>query len=353
MKEKLRIGIIGTGGISHCHMAGYKEIDNVEVVAACDINEERARKFGAEYGIGKVYTDYNEMLRSEEMDGVSVCTWNCAHAEAAVAALNAGKNVICEKPMAMNTAEAIKMKEAADRAGKTLMIGFVKRFSTATEICLDFINKGYLGEIYYAKVSYMRRRGNPGGWFADVSRSGGGPLIDLGVHFIDQVRYLMGKPRAVSVSAVTFNKIGMGYDIKGMDRYKASDYDSYCDVEDMVSAIVRFDNGAALVIDTSFSINTKDDGGNLELFGSKAGVKFEPNLEIYTEMENYLTDITVRYNKEQDSFLNMFKKEIRNFAECIEGKAECRNPAQDGIEVMKILDAAYASAKAGKEAYIL
>jgi Predicted dehydrogenases and related proteins len=352
MSKKLKIGIIGTGGISNAHMVGYNSLENVEVAAACDINEKRVTEFGEKYNVKKLYTDFNEMLKLEELDGVSICTWNNAHAAATIAALNAGKNVLCEKPMAMNAIEAQKMKDAADKSGKLLMIGFVKRFCVETIICKEYIEKGHIGDIYYAKASYLRRCGNPGGWFADMKRSGGGPLIDLGVHVIDQVRYLMGKPKPVSVSAATFDKIGMRYNVKGIDRYKASDYTDYCDVEDMATAFIRFDNGAILAVDASFSLNIKEDSGNLELFGAKAGAKLEPKLEIYSEMENYLVDISPRYHKAENYFDSIFTNEIKHFTDCIANGTECISPAQDGIELMKILDAAYSSAKTGREVEI-
>lgn len=352
MDRKIKIGIIGTGGISHMHMVGYTSFDNVEVTAACDLDSSRLEAFGSKYGIGKLYGDYNEMLSKEELDGVSICTWNNSHAPIAIAALKAGKNVLCEKPMAMNVKEAEEMRDAAKRAGKLLMIGFVKRFGKETGICREFIDKGHLGDIYYAKASYLRRCGNPGGWFADIKRSGGGPLIDLGVHVIDQVRYLMGKPKAVSVSAVTFNNIGLRYDIKGIARYKAADYNSYCDVEDMASALIRFDNGAALAVETSFSLNIKEDSGNLELFGTKAGARLEPKLEIYSQMEDYLVDISPRYHKGDKVFDEIFTGETAHFVDCIANGTECISPAQDGVELMKILEAAYTSAKAGKEVVI-
>ncbi len=352
MDRKIKIGIIGTGGISHMHMVGYTAQENVEVTAACDLDENRLEAFGNKYGVEKLYTDYNEMLRKEELDGVSVCTWNNAHAPATIAALEAGKNVLCEKPMAMNVKEAAAMQDAAEKAGKLLMIGFVKRFMKETEICREFIEKGHLGDIYYAKATYLRRCGNPGGWFADMKRSGGGPLIDLGVHVIDQVRYLMGKPKAVSVSAVTFNNLGLRYDIKGIERYKAADYSNYCDVEDMASALIRFDNGAALAVETSFSLNLKEDTGNLELFGTRAGIKLEPKLEIYSQMEDYLVDISPRYHKGDKVFDQIFTAETAHFVDCIANGTDCISPVQDGVELMKILEAAYASAKAGKEVVI-
>ena len=153
----------------------------------------------AKYG-GRAYDTAEELLADPAIDAVSVCAANYAHAELTIKALRAGKHVLCEKPMALNAEEARQMKEAADRNGKLLMIGFVRRYGNDCKIMEDFVNSGYFGDIYYSKATYLRRNGNPGGWFGDKSRSGGGPLIDLGVHVIDLTRYLMGKPRYPSTA---------------------------------------------------------------------------------------------------------------------------------------------------------
>ena len=154
------------------------------------------------------------MLAENKFDAVEVCTWNSAHAECTIAALNAGANVKCEKPMAMNTQEALAMKETAERNGKLLMVGFVRRHGNDAAAAIDFIDKGYLGDVYFIKASYLRRAGFPGGWFGDKSRSGGGPLIDLGVHVIDLSRYVIGNPKPVSVFGATFNKLGARTNLK-------------------------------------------------------------------------------------------------------------------------------------------
>lgn len=350
--EKIRVGIIGTGGISHFHAQGYKQLEQAELYAVCDLNRERAEAFAQKYGVKKVYSDYNEMLALAELEAVSVCTWNNAHAPATIAALKAGKHVLCEKPMAMNTQEALDMAKASDESGKLLMVGFVRRFGRDEGIVKDFISSGQLGDIYYAKASYLRRCGNPGGWFSDIRRSGGGALIDLGVHVIDLVRYLMGKPNVVSVSGVNFANIGSRGHIKGYDRYKASDYSDFTDVEDMAAALIRFDNGAVLNVETSFSLNIKEDAGNIELFGTKSGIKMEPRLEIFTEMENYLVDITPRITQDTDRFSRIFANETAHFVDCVMNGTECLTPASDGVELMRILDAIYESARTGREAVV-
>lgn len=350
MDKKIKIGIIGVGSISDCHIKGYMNDPRAELYAFCDINETQLKKRSEEFGVERCFTDYNEMLKLEEIDAVSICVWNSEHAPATIAALNAGKHVLCEKPMSVSTEDAIKMKEAADKNGKLLMIGFVRRFGNDAEIVKDFIDKNYLGELYYAKATYLRRNGNPGGWFGDKSRSGGGPLIDLGVHVIDLVRYLMGNPKPVSVYGATFSKLYDRKNIKRCASYKSASCteNDICDVEDLAAAMIRFDNGAVLSVEASFSLNIKEPVGNIEIFGTKGGAKLSPELEIYNEINDYLTNISFDAPTAL-SFDNLFNNEIKHFIDCVAEGKECISPATDGIDMMKILDAVYESAKTGHE----
>lgn len=349
----LKVGIIGNGGISNAHMEGYLALgDRVEVVACCDINYERSKKFAEKYGIKKCYPDCESMLADNQLDMVSVCTWNNAHAECTIAALNAGCNVLCEKPMAMNTEQALAMKAAAEKNGKLLMVGFVRRHGSDAATALDFIDKGYLGDIYYAKASYLRRCGFPGGWFGDKSLSGGGPLIDLGVHVIDLTRYIMGKPKPVTVFGATFDKIGARDHIKASDWRSETEVDKpVFTVEDLATCMIRFDNGALLHVEASFNLNLKKNTGNIELYGDKAGLSLAP-FELYTECNDRIADIVVQ-GENDFNFGRDFKREIKNFADAVEGKAECIATADDGVELMRILDAVYESAATGKSVDIV
>lgn len=351
--SKIKVGIIGTGSISHLHIQGYLKNPDVELYALCDINEERVKAAGGKYKISRIYTDMNEMLKLEELDAVSVCTWNSAHAPCSIAALKAGKHVICEKPMAMNQEEAKAMKEAADEAGKLLMIGFVRRFGNDARIIKDYQETDFLGDIYYAKATYLRRKGNPGGWFGDKSRSGGGPLIDLGVHVIDLTRFLMDNPKPVSVYGATFQKLFDRKNIKSSTEYSSAEKTSQdiCDVEDLATAMIRYDNGAVVSVEASFSLNIKQDQGIIELFGTKGGAKLSPELEMYTEINDYMVDVQLATKTALD-FNGLFDNEINHFIECVKGDAECISPAQHGIEIMTILDAIYESARTGHEVII-
>lgn len=350
--KKTRIAIIGSGGISHVHMAAYKKLPDVEVVANCDINEERAKEFAQTYGIPHCYVDYHEMLEKEEIDGVSICTWNNVHAPATMAALNAGVNVLCEKPLALNAKEAEEMVEVARKNGRLLMVGFVRRFGLNTKVLKDRIEQGELGQIYYAQAGCIRRVGNPGGWFSDRKRSGGGPLIDLGVHMIDLVRYLMGKPKAVSVMGSTYDLVGIRSNIKGIQQYRSADYSDYNDVEDFAVGLVRFDNRATLVVETSWTQHIEKDCLYLEIYGSKAGAKMEPQLEIFTEKNDFLVDEKPVIDPVFLDFQAAFDEEIKHFIDCIENHVPCISPGEDGVELMKILDAIYESAKTGHEVII-
>lgn len=348
--EKLKIGIVGVGGIAQCHIGGYKKNPLTELYAFCDINEERLKSQGEIHGINRLYTDVNDMLRDcPELDAVSVCTWNVAHAPVTIACLKAGKNVLCEKPMAMTVAEAEEMKKAAEESGKLLMIGFVRRFGKDMEAIEAFKNDGYFGEIYYAKADYLRRNGNPGGWFCDLKRAGGGPMIDLGVHIIDFARYVMGNPKPVSVYAACFKKLDRsslrttaGYLSYGRENKEIND------VEDAATALVRFDNGAVLNTETSYSLNLPQDRTEIALYGTKGGVSLKDDLKFYSTASGYMTDTTLKYDISL-SFQDLFQREIDHYVACLVEGIPCRSPAEDGVEIMKILRGAYESAEKGHE----
>ncbi|MBQ7475235.1 MAG: Gfo/Idh/MocA family oxidoreductase [Clostridia bacterium] len=348
--EKLRVGIIGTGGISGCHIDGYKILRDrgeVEIVAGCDIDEEKVKKYVERHNIPRYYTDCHEMMAKEKLDIVSVCTWNAAHKECTIAALRGGANVICEKPMAMNAAEAEEMMRVAKEEGKLLQVGFVRRFGNDADIVKKFRDSGNLGDIYYAKATYLRRDGCPGGWFGDKAYSGGGPLIDLGVHVIDLVRYLAGNPLPVEAFGVTYDNLGSNRAAGLEDAWFAHGGDQFkFTVEDFAAAMVRFDSGLTLSVEASFNLNIKHDVGNIELFGTKAGINLSPDIEVYTDMAGQYVNVKPAGDTAL-SFSGLFEREIFGFVNAVRGIEPCRAPAEDGVVLMKILDAIYESARVG------
>ena len=347
--KTIKIGIVGTGNISTRHLKSYAKLEGVEIVAGCDINPINLKNTCDKFGIERRYNSLTEMLANEELDAVDVCVWNCNHAKCSIEALNAGVNVICEKPMAFSTEEAIAMKEAADKSGKLLMIAFCMRFSAQDKVVRDFIDNGYIGDIYYVKSSFLRRHGNPGGWFANKSMSGGGPVIDLGVHVIDHLRFLMGNPKPVSVYASVYNKLDNRKGLKTGVAYKPHESEEeICDVEDLATILIKFDNGATMHIDTSYTINGEESYYE-EVFGTKGGFYLdEDTTKLYTELNGFMVDVTPRlegYQHDDDEYI----AELHHFLNCLRGEEECYATAQDGIEIMKILEAIYKSGETGHE----
>ena len=353
--EKIKIGIIGTGNISRSHFKGYSSNPNVEIYALCDIHEGRLKTAGKEFGVERLYTNLDEMLALPELDAVSVTTWNSEHAPVTIAALKAGKHVMCEKPMATNVEDAKAMLEAAKESGKHLQIGFVRRFGNDAEVLKDLIENGFFGDIYYAKASYLRRNGNPEGWFGDKSRSGGGPLVDLGVHVIDLVRYLEGNKKPVSVYGATFQKLLNRPNLKTPKGYYSASRseNDICNVEDLATALIRFEDGSVLSVEASFSLNIKKGSGAIELFGTKGGAKLDgATLDLTSETLNYMTDMTLSECKTAMGG-DAYQKEVDHFVECIKDRTlVCQAPAEDGVTLMKILCAIYESAASGHEVVI-
>lgn len=351
----IKVAVVGVGNISIEHINAYLKNPRVEVVAFCDFDEKQLNLRGEAYGIKRLYSNIDDMLaEGEDIDAVSICTWNTVHAEHAIKALNAGKHVLSEKPMAHSVEWAIKMKEAADRNNKILMIGFVRRFGNDTKVIEKFINDDAFGPFYYAKAELLRRHGNPGGWFSDKSRSAGGPLIDLGVHVIDLVRYLMGKPKVVSVYGATFDKILASRE-KLIDRpsyvTNSRTEDDIVDVEDLAVAMIRFENGAVLNVEASFSLDIKEDRMNIEMFGPTGGFTMSPEIEMYSSAHGHLINTSF----DSDTALNfsgLFENEINHFVDVLLDGIECISPAEDGVEMMKILEAIYKSAKLHEEVKI-
>ena len=335
----VRIGIVGAGKICQGpHMGAYDKIANAEIVAICDIDENKLNNLKNRYPNANYYTDYKEMIENEELDAVDICTPNNYHSIVAIYALNKGLNVICEKPDAINASEAEKMKEAAEKSGKTLMVIRNNRYRPSTKYLKKYIADGKMGEIYAGRCGWIRRRGIPGwgGWFTDKEQSGGGPLIDLGVHIIDLAMYFMGNPQPVTVSGSTYLKF-------------PHTSHSKIDVEDLAMGFIRFDNGACLQIEFSWASNIECDQMFVELRGEKSGSRMsgiDKKFEIFTE--EYGSNVTIKPSVD-DYGVPHHELNIRHFIDVIEGKCEPDFTPLQGVNMVKILEAIYKSAECGHE----
>jgi predicted dehydrogenase len=351
--SKLKIAVIGLGSISEVHLNAYQNNPDAEIYAVCDLNEERARQKALKYGVEKIYFDYREVLADKSIDAVSICTWNKTHAEISIAALDAGKHVLVEKPLSRTVEEALLIQEAVNRSGKILQVGFVRRYDKNVQMLRSFTEGGDFGEIYYAKASTIRRLGNPGGWFADIERSGGGPVIDIGVHVIDLCWYMMGKPKVKSVSGNTYSNLGNRSNIRNLTFYQAADYDpDQNSVEDLANALIRFENGASLMVDMSYSLHAKEDESTVKLYGEKGGFEIDPSIVIVKEKYDTILNIIPQIDNKGFQFETAFQNEINHFVDCVKSGAQPISPVEDGVEIIKMLTAIYESAAKGKEIYL-
>lgn len=351
MGDKLKIGLVGCGGIAvYAHIPAYEKFNDVQVTAVCDIVREKAEAAAARLGGAKVFTDYREMLRSADIDAVDICTPNYLHSSIAVDAFAAGKHVFSEKPDAVSAAEARKMKEASEKAGKLLMVMRNNRFTAGAQYLKRLIAAGKAGEIYAGRCGWVRRRGTPGrgGWFTTKAMSGGGPLIDLGVHMIDLAIYLMGNPRPVAVSGSVYAKFTDAPDLS--DSFNSTFGEAKAggtfDVEDLAMGFIRFDNGACLQIEFSWASNIQKERNFVELRGTKAGFTWDGgDVTVYSEADGELVDVQPKLSNETGGH----ELNLRNFADVLLYGAEPVFLPQQGVDMIGILNAIYESASTGKE----
>lgn len=331
----IKVGIVGTGGISRLHANGYKKCPDVEIKAISDISEAHSKRFAEDYGIKNIYTDYKEMLKDDEIEAISICTPNALHAPVAIAAFEAGKHVICEKPISTNAEDARAMVAAGKKSGKIFMMGFNNRFRGDTQLLKKCIENGDLGEIYYAKTGWLRRKGIPGmgGWFTTKALSGGGPLIDLGVHVLDLTLWLMGNPKPVYVVGSSYAKFG-----PEIAKQKGGTFD----VEDLATGMVKLENGATIFVETSWHSHVEKERIYSQLIGTKGGAELDP-LRIYTDVNGNSADVLLQHPS-----VSGHEMEIIHFIECIKENKTPIAIGEHGLHIQLILDAIYESTVTGK-----
>ena len=338
MEEKTTVGVIGLG-LGQAHLAGYLKDDRVEVVGLADLDGGLVERTASERGVPHAVTDYRDLFALEP-DLVSVCLPNFLHAPVTIDVLDAGAHVLCEKPMALNAAQARDMAAAARRNGRYLMIALNNRFRTETQILKKLVEQDVLGEIYYARTGWLRRSGipGPGTWFTRKSQAGGGPLIDLGVHMIDLARWLMGNPRPASVAGATFNRL-------------ADAVEGVFDVEDLAAAFIRFEGGITLVAETSWASHVPSEGSYVKLMGTRGGAEITGNdLTVYTDLHGQQVDITPAYAPREWS--DCIAAEIAHFVDCIRAGRPPLSTGEQGVEIMQILDGIYESAAGNRMVHI-
>lgn len=370
--SKLRVGIIGCGNIANTKhlplLAQY--VDRVDVVAFCDIIEQKAietrEKFG--YTEAKVFTEYKELIKMD-LDAVYVCTPNRSHSEISVAAMKAGCNVMCEKPMAINAEEAKAMVDTAKETGKLLTIGYQNRFRVDTLALKQMAVDGDLGDIYMAKAHALRRRGIPTwGVFTDKFEQGGGPLIDIGTHSLDITLWVMNNYKPVSVLGSTYNILGTTLEGAAQGTSAHWDPKTY-EVEDSAFGLVKFENGATVFIEASWALNTIEQKQAMTtVYGTKAGASMEypPGEAQSTEKRlvvntivggrptEFEPDVRERGPASEDLMFNYpgAETECKVWIEALEGKGDIVVKPEEAFVVTQILEAIYKSAETGKAVYL-
>lgn len=370
MGRKVRVAIVGCGGIANQkHMPSLKaNSDKGEIVAFCDIIKERAKKAAEKFGVpgAKVYTDYQEMLHDKEVeiDVVHVCTPNVAHCPITVAAFEAGKHVMCEKPMAHNTSDAKKMMDAWKKSGKKFTIGYQNRFRDDTTTLHASCAAGELGEVYLGKAHALRRRAVPTwGVFPNKALQGGGPLIDIGTHALDITLWMMNNYKPVSVTGQVFYKLGRLPEGPAGNVFGPWDPETF-EVEDSAFGFVKMENGATVYVEASWALNVlKSMEASTTLCGTKAGAEIHhggsyPKDElIYNTVEhNQLMEKTISAAGIVDFFEGGASAEgVREQAQWLEAIVKDKEPLvkpEQAFVVTQILEAIYLSAETGKEVYL-
>lgn len=344
--KKLRIAIIGAGTVARDNqIPAFLKCERAEVAAVFDRHIERAQALCDRYGIQKAYSSYDDVLGDPDIDGVSICTGNVSHESLAVAAANAGKHILCEKPMAISVQEAENMKRAVEENGVTFMMAFVNRFRQESILLAEQLEAGRFGDIYHARCGWVRRRGTPSGWFTDRSKSGGGAVLDIGVHVIDLTWYLMGRPKPVLVTGVTHRHIG-SYETRSVKGWAAAGAkNGVFDNEEAATALIRFENGASMSVDISWAINGREEKMFSMIYGTKGGASFKP-LELYGEENGFLTD-TVPVLVPEDTWQPAFERETAHFVDCVLDGKRPISSVYDGLTVQRMLNAIYDSDRLG------
>lgn len=369
---KIKVGIVGCGFIANRkHLPMLSLHEDVEIVAFCDIIQERAEASRKQFGSAdaKVYLKYQDVIARKDIDIVHVCTPNSSHAEITIAALQSGKHVMCEKPMAKTSADAKAMLDAAKASGKKLTIGYQNRFRSDSQFIKGLCDKGELGDIYLGKGFATRRRGVPTwGVFMNKELQGGGPLIDLGTHALDLTLWMMNNYEPVSALGSTFDMIGkMGSPANSMGPWDPDHYE----VEDSAFGMVKFKNGATVILEASWAINMiVSNEAMTMLCGTKGGVDMFPASGPIVRIADFQSadDLNVRVNGENNGklfiqnyamgaeFISNGKKEdmsggaleMSTWLNAIRHDTDVVVKPEQAYTVTRILEAIYQSALTGK-----
>lgn len=354
MKEKINIAVIGCGSIANsAHIPAYANSDKAEIKYFCDIIPERADKCVEKYGCGKAVYDYHEILDDPELDAVSVCTHNDLHSVISIDFMKHGKDVLCEKPAARILSEAYEMQKVSHDTGKILAIGVCNRYGTYVNEVKKYIEEGKLGDVYHVYASFRAPRSIPGlgGAFTTKAESGGGALIDWGVHYIDLVLYCCGDPKPLTVSGEAFSKLGVdmkNYEYESMWAEDTKNLDGVYDVDDSVTGLIRT-TGPVISFNGAWAQNIGINETFIDFIGDKGGIRLTycSDFVYYTIIDGKLqgTPSGIEGN-------NIHKDEVLDFIDHVISGKKTRNDIDLAIRTSEIMEAVYQSSDTHREVII-
>ncbi len=334
MPQEIRVGLIGAGAVAQIgHLPAYAALPDARVVALCDSDPDKVKRVADKFSVPRVFDDFQSFVTCDEIDMVDICLPNHLHAPVAIAALRAGRHVLCEMPFGRNEEEAASMVAAAAEPGRTLMSGYSHRFRRDTQALRSQIRSRALGQVYRVKTGWLRRRADHGEtlWRENRLVSGGGVLLDLGLQLLDLALYLLGMPAVASVTASTYPP----------DRGSNA-------VERSVTALLLLADGTAIDLEAGWSRIQQPDVLYLHAFSTHGAAQMNP-LKIIRDVRGEAHDITPRVNLRRHLFTQAFVEEIRHMLACVRGEASCIAPGEDAVKIHRILRAIYESAAKKRE----
>jgi predicted dehydrogenase len=331
-KKTLKIALVGVGAAAQVnHIPALKKVEGLELVALCDRDPEKAQRVAQKFGIPAAVGRIEELLEIEDLDAVDVCTPNYLHAPMAIAALEAGKHVLCERPLARSREEAAAMAKAAKKADRILACAVQHRFRPDAQLLRRFVEKGDLGEIFLAKAGWLRLKTqwDSDEWRRQKRESGGGVVLDLGFHMLDLSLWVLGQPRVVSVTAsVHRNKKG--------------------EVEDSATAFFRLESGATLTLELTWGLLMEKDFAYLNLFGSGGAALLNP-FRVHKGMHGTLVNVTPALETSRNQYRQSMEAQVGHFADALRSGKTPMGSVDEISTVMELMDAVYRSAEQGKE----
>ena len=331
-RKTLRLALVGVGAAAQiAHIPALKKAEGTELAALCDRDPEKAARVAQKFQVPKVHARFDDLLADDEIDAIDICTPNYLHAPMGIAALEAGKHVLCERPLARSAEEAAGMVKAAKKADRMLMCAVPHRFRPDAQLLKKFVEKGDLGEIFFAKAGWLRQRTqwDSDEWRRQKRESGGGVVLDLGFQMLDLSLWTLGNPAVESVTA-------------SLHRSRKGE------VEDSATAFFRLATGATLTLEVTWGLLMEKDFHYLNLFGSGGAALLNP-FRVHKGMHGTLVNVTPTLDSSRNQYKFSIEAQLAHFADVLRKNAKPMGHADEILPVMELMDAVYRSAEQGKE----